>query len=88
MEVFASIARERPDLGLARAERLAGLTYDATQIHARGGRAITLSAQDRTIPNYHAPSDTHANLDRRVFASALESARLFAQAIDRGEADR
>ena len=88
LQVFRSIARERPDLELAPAERLAGLTYDATQIHARGGRAITLIAQDRTIPNYHAPSDTPANLDRSVLASALESARLFVQAIDRGEADR
>ena len=87
LEILESIAGDHPELGLKAAERLAGLTYDATQVLARGGRAVTLSAQDRTIPNYHAPSDTTANIEPRVLTAALESARLFAEAVDRGEAD-
>ena len=69
------------------AEVLAGLTYDATQVLARGGRAITLSAQDRTIPNYHSAQDVPENLDGEVLARALETTRLVAAAIDGGEAD-
>ncbi len=81
------IASERPELGLRRAERVAGLTYDATPVLARGGRALTLSAQDGTIPNYHWPSDTAENADPGVMRRALEAGRALIAAIDRGDAD-
>ncbi len=55
---------------------------------ARGGRAITLSAQDRTIPNYHTAQDVPENLDGDVLARALDTTRLVAAAIDGGDADR
>ncbi len=54
---------------------------------ARKGRAITLSAQDETIPNYHTPDDVPEALDPGVLARAIEVARLVAAAVDRGEAD-
>lgn len=88
VSVCAAIARERDDVGLRAAERLVGLTYDATAVMARGGRAITLSAQDSSIPNYHTADDVPENLDPDVLARALEAVRLFAAAIDRGDADR
>lgn len=81
------LARRRPDLGLQRAERLAGLTYDSTPVLARGGRALTLSAQDATIPNYHTATDVLENIDEDVLRRALETARELAFAIDRGEPD-
>src|SRR5581483_10098082 len=54
---------------------------------ARGGRALTLSAQDGTIPNYHWPSDTAENADPGVMRRALEAGRALIAAIDRGDAD-
>jgi Peptidase family M28 len=88
IRVCEETARDHPELGLHAAEVLAGLTYDATPVMARGGRAITLSAQDRTIPNYHSAQDVPENLDGDVLARALEATRLVAAAIDRGDADR
>lgn len=88
VRICEETARDNPELGLRSAEVLAGLTYDATQVLARGGRAITLSAQDRTIPNYHSAQDVPENLDGDVLARALETTRLVAAAIDGGEADR
>jgi len=80
---------ERPELGLEPMDVPAGLTYDATPILARGGRALTISAQDRgRIPHYHQPSDGLANVDRDALGRALELGREFMAAIDRGEADR
>ena len=87
VRICEETARDNPELGLRPAEVLAGLTYDATQVLARGGRAITLSAQDRTIPNYHSAKDVPENLDGDVLARALETTRLVAAAIDGGEAD-
>lgn len=81
-----ALAERRPELGLAPAKRLVGLTYDATQVLARGGRALTLSAQDETIPNYHTETDTTENIDREVLARALEVVRELVAAVDRGEA--
>jgi hypothetical protein len=83
----AGVAARRPALGLEPAERLVGLTYDATPVLARGGRAITLSAQDDSIPNYHQPSDDWANADVDVLARALEVGRELIAAVDRGDAD-
>ncbi len=73
IHVFEETARDHPELGLRAATDLAGLTYDATQVLARGGRAITLSAQDRTIPNYHSAQDVPENLDGDVLARALDA---------------
>jgi len=81
------VARERPELGLRPAERLVGLTYDATPVLARGGRAITLSAQDETIPNYHVPEDVPERCDPDTLARALGATRALLEAIDAGAAD-
>lgn len=87
LQACESLARRRPDLGLVPAERLVGLTYDSTPVLARGGHAVTLSAQDRRIPNYHTQSDVPRNIDRDVVRRALEAVRELIAAIDRGECD-
>ena len=56
------IARERPELGLEPAEDTGALTTDATVALAHGCEAITFLARDRTIPNYHWPTDTYENI--------------------------
>jgi hypothetical protein len=82
------LTAERPDLGLAPSEGPIGLTYDATPVLARGGRALTLVAGDGgVIPNYHWPTDTPENLDPESLQRALETAREIASAVDGGEAD-
>ncbi len=81
------ISRQRPELGLAGTDHNAGLTYDSTPVLVRGGRAITFSAQDETIPNYHSPTDTVENLDLETLNRALEVGREMLARIDRGEAD-
>jgi Peptidase family M28 len=83
----ARVAERRPELGLAPTDRPAGLTYDISPVLARGGRALTFSAQDDTIPNLHLPSDTHENVDPDVIGRALAVGREMIAAIDRGEAD-
>jgi hypothetical protein len=85
--VAQELSERRPELGLEGTRHNAGLTYDTTPILARGGRAITLSAQDRTIPNYHSPTDTVENADPAVLERAIEVGREMLAAIDRGEAD-
>ncbi len=87
VRLASELAERRPELGLERQDVPAGLTYDTTPVLAGGGRAMTLSAQDETIPNLHWPSDTPENLDRDVLRRALESGRELIGAIDRGEAD-
>jgi hypothetical protein len=77
----------RPELGLEPTDTPAGLTYDSSPVLARGGRAITFSAQDETIPNLHLPSDTLENVDPDVLGRALEAGREMIAAIDRGEVD-
>jgi hypothetical protein len=64
-----------------------GLTYDATPILARGGRALTLIAHDGSIPNYHWPTDTPRNIDPGTVARALEAGAELIKAIDEGAAD-
>jgi hypothetical protein len=82
------IAAERPELGLRPAKGPIGLTYDATPVMARGGRALTFVAgDDGVIPNYHQPTDTTANLDLGTTVAAFEAVREMAAAVDRGEAD-
>jgi hypothetical protein len=80
------LAARRPELGLRGAEHNAGLIYDTTPVLIRGGRAITFSAQDWTIPNYHSPTDTVENIDPNVLQHAIEVGREMLAAIDRGEA--
>jgi Zn-dependent M28 family amino/carboxypeptidase len=81
------IAEERPELGLEPSDGPIGLTYDASPVLARGGRAITFVAGDRgAIPNYHWPTDTTSNVEPRALARALEVGRGMLAGIDRGEA--
>lgn len=80
------IAANRPELGLQPTDRNAGLTYDTSPVLARGGRGVTLSAQDETIPNYHAPTDTAENLEPDVLERAIEVGREMLTAIDEGRA--
>lgn len=87
LRVAAAVAERRPDLALHPQDVPAGLTYDTTPVLVRGGRALTLSAQDRTIPNLHWPSDVPENLDRDTLRRALGAGRELIAAIDRGEAD-
>ena len=83
-----ALRERRPELALEPMDAPAGLTYDATPILARGGRALTISAQDGgRIPNYHRPTDDASNVDRDTFARALEIGRELIAAVDRGEAD-
>jgi hypothetical protein len=85
--IAGQLSEQRPELGLVGTDHNAGLTYDTTPLMARGGRAITLSAQDATIPNYHSPTDTAENANPDVLARAIEVGRELLAAIDRGEAD-
>ncbi|HEX6117737.1 MAG TPA: M28 family peptidase [Solirubrobacterales bacterium] len=87
VRLAGELAERRPELGLERQEVPAGLTYDTTPVLARGGRAMTLSAQDETIPNLHTPSDVPESLDRDTLRRSLEVGRELIAAIDRGEAD-
>jgi peptidase M28-like protein len=85
--IAEELSERRPELGLEGTRRNAGLTYDTTPVMARGGRAITFSTQDATIPNYHAPTDTVENLDPPVLGRAIEVGREMLAAIERGDAD-
>jgi Peptidase family M28 len=88
LELAARISADDPALGLQPSEGPIGLTYDATPVLARGGRAITFVAADNgVIPNYHWPTDTADNVDAEALERALEAGRRMVAAIDRGEAD-
>jgi hypothetical protein len=87
IEVARRLAERRPDLGLEHTDTPAGLTYDVSPVLARGGRALSFSAQDATIPNLHWPTDVTENIDPDVISRALETGREMIAAIDRGEAD-
>ena len=56
----AAVADAVPDLRMAPEELPAGLTYDASPVLARGGRALTLSVQDGFDPE-PAPADATAS---------------------------
>jgi hypothetical protein len=86
--VAEALAARRPELGIGHTDTPAGLTYDATAALARGGRALTFSAQDETIPNLHQPTDVPENVDPELIGRVLETGREMLTAIDRGEADR
>lgn len=81
------VAAGHPGLRMAPTDAPAGLTYDTSPILARGGRALTLSVQDGSIPNLHWPTDTVENLDPGGVARTLGAARLIVESVDRGEAD-
>jgi hypothetical protein len=85
--IAQEVSERRPELGLEGTSHNAGLTYDTSPVMARGGRAITFSTQDETIPNYHSPTDTVENLDPSALGRAIEVGREMLAAIDRGEAD-
>lgn len=87
IEIAAALASRRPELGLQPTRDPAGLTYDTSAVLARGGRTLTISAQDETIPNLHWPTDTVENINRDGLGRALEVGRELIAAIDRGEAD-
>jgi hypothetical protein len=87
VDIAERLRARRPELGLEPTDRPVGLTYDSSPVLARGGRAITFSAQDETIPNLHLPSDTLDNVDPDVLGRALEAGREMIAAIDRGEGD-
>jgi hypothetical protein len=81
------IAADRPDLGLSGTSRSSGLPYDTTPVLSRGGRAITLTVQNGSLPDYHWPTDTPDRIDPDVLSRALEAGREMIASIDRGEAD-
>jgi hypothetical protein len=87
VSVAERVAAERPDLELEPTDTPAGLTYDTTSVLARGGRALSISAQDETIPNYHTSNDVPERLERDVLARALVTGREIIRAVERGEAD-
>jgi hypothetical protein len=81
-----SIARKRPELGLAPAEDTGALTTDATVALAHGFEAITFLARERTIPNYHWPTDTYENIAPETVGRTLEAGRELLAALDAGAA--
>lgn len=83
----ARVARARPELRMASEDAPAGLTYDSSPVHARGGRALTLSVQDGFIPNLHLPSDTTENVEVESVERTLAAARGIVAAVDAGAAD-
>jgi hypothetical protein len=88
VELARQVEQARPELRFAAADRPLGLTFDATAVLARGGRAMTLVAGDGgRIPNYHQPSDDLANIDRERLALSLEVGRELISMVDRGAAD-
>lgn len=88
IELAERIAAARPELGISACDHGSGMPYDATAVLARGGRALTITAQGRTIPNYHWPTDLPETIDRAALGRAIEFAQEMVTRIDRGEADR
>jgi hypothetical protein len=75
--ICEEIARRRPELGLSATDRNSGLPYDTTPMLARGQQAITLSAQNGSIPNYHWPSDTPDALHWGTVRDAIATCEAF-----------
>lgn len=88
VELAEAVAAARPELGISGCDHGSGMPYDATAVLARGGRALTITTQGRTIPNYHWPTDLPATIDRAALGRAIEFAQEMVTRIDRGEADR
>jgi Peptidase family M28 len=87
LRVMEGIAQGRPELGLSPVKLGSGLPYDSTPVLVGGGRAATFGVQDRSIPDYHAPTDTADRISDASLERALEAGRDVITAIDRGEAD-
>jgi hypothetical protein len=83
VSLVETIARDRPELGLVAAEDTGALTTDATVALAHGCEAITFLARERTIPNYHWPTDTYENVAPATVARTLEAGREVLGALDR-----
>lgn len=81
------VADRRPELRMAAEDSPAGLTYDSSPIHATGGRALTISVQDGSIPDLHWPTDVVARIDPDGVGRTLAAGIELLAAIDRGEAD-
>jgi hypothetical protein len=81
------IAEDDPELRLLPEDNPAGLTYDSSPVLARGGRALTLSVQDGSIPNLHWPTDTVENVDPDGVFRTLRAARGIVHEVDAGVAD-
>jgi hypothetical protein len=89
VSIAERVREQHPELGLQPLDAPTGLTYDATPVLARGGRALSLVAGDGgRIPNYHRPTDTAENIDRGGLERAIAVGRELIALIDRGEADR
>jgi len=86
IRVAERLAERRQELVMAAEDRPAGLTYDSSPVLARGGRALTLSIQDGSIPHLHQTSDTVGNVSATGVARALEAGRELVTAIDSGSA--
>jgi hypothetical protein len=86
VSMVEEIAMRRPELGLTPAEDTGALTTDATVALAHGCEAITFLARERTIPNYHWPTDTYENLAPQTIARTLEAGREVLAALDRAVA--
>ena len=76
------IAARRPELGLKPAPDTGALTTDATVALAHGCEAITFLARERTIPNYHWPTDTYENIAPETVGRTLEAGRELLEALD------
>ena len=88
LAVADRVRESHPELDLRRSDSQIGLTYDATAVLAREGRALTLvAAEDGVIPNYHWPTDTAENVEPEAVARALDVGAKLIAAVDRGEAD-
>lgn len=82
------VAAADPGLRMAPTDSPAGLTYDASPVLARGGRAMTISVQDGFIPDLHWPTDTVENVDPDGVARTLAAGRALIAEIDAGGADQ
>lgn len=87
IDAAAGVAARRPELRMAPEDSPAGLTYDASPVLAVGGRALTLSIQDGSIPNLHWPTDTVENVDPDGVGRTLAATRDIVAAVDSGAAD-
>lgn len=83
-----AVAEARPELRIAAEDSPAGLTYDSSPVLAAGGRALTLSVQDGSLPNLHWPTDTYENVDEDGVWRTIEAGREIVRAVDAGVADR
>jgi hypothetical protein len=82
VELVEQIAARRPELGLTPAEDTGALTTDATVALAHGCEAITFLAREKTIPNYHWPTDTYENIAPETVARTLEAGRELLRELD------